>query len=167
MFETQSRRIAMAASPAPRKIALFRNSRSTAALPPRQILVYPLPVATISGDAPISRSRFGAYNPHGRPIASETINPSAIACTPATAAPSGSFSPMRRATMAVVDRLSPIATENTRLRIDSVSPTVATAFAPRRPTQKMSTTANSDSSTISSIMGTANSRMARFRLPAV
>ena len=39
MFDTQSRRIAMAASPAPRKMALFRKSRSTAQLPPRQIRV--------------------------------------------------------------------------------------------------------------------------------
>jgi hypothetical protein len=40
---------------------------------------------------------------------------------------------MRRATIAVVDKLNPIATENTRLSIDSVKPTVATAFAPSRP----------------------------------
>ena len=39
MFDTQSRRIAIAASPAPRKIALFKNSSSTAKLPPRQIRV--------------------------------------------------------------------------------------------------------------------------------
>ena len=90
-----------------------------------------------------------------------------MACTAATAAPSGSFSPMRRATMAVVDRLSPMPTANTRLSMDSVNPTVATALAPRRPTQSTSTTANSDSSTISRTMGTANRRMARFRLPAV
>ncbi len=50
---------------------------------------------------------------------------------------------MRRATMAVVDKLRPMATENTSVNIDSVSPTVATAFAPSRPTQKTSTTANS------------------------
>jgi hypothetical protein len=46
-------------------------------------------------------------------------------------------------------------------------PTVATALAPRRPTQKTSTTAKSDSSTISRTMGMASSRMARLRLPAV
>jgi hypothetical protein len=51
--------------------------------------------------------------------------------------------------------------------MDSVNPTVATAFAPSLPTQKTSTTANSDSSTISSTMGIASSRMARFRLPTV
>jgi hypothetical protein len=74
---------------------------------------------------------------------------------------------MRRATIAVVERLNPIATENTRLSMDSVSPTVATALAPRRPTQNTSTTANSDSSTISRTMGTASKKMARFRLPVV
>jgi len=74
---------------------------------------------------------------------------------------------MRRATIAVVDKLSPMPTANTRLSIDSVSPTVATALAPRRPTQNTSTTANRDSSTISKTMGTASRRMARFKLPAV
>ena len=74
---------------------------------------------------------------------------------------------MRRATIAVVDRLSPMPTANTRLSIDSVSPTVATALAPSLPTQKTSTTANNDSSTISNTMGTARSRIARFKLPAV
>ncbi len=69
--------------------------------------------------------------------------------------------------MAVVDRLKPMATENTRVNNDSVSPTVAVAFAPSRPTQKMSTTAKSDSSTISKTMGTASSKIARLRLPVV
>jgi hypothetical protein len=167
MFDTQSRRMAMAASPAPRKMALFKNNSRTAKLPPRQILAYPLPVAMISGVAPIIRSKLGAKRKQGTPTATAIKDPRAIACTPATAAPSGSFSPMRRATMAVVERLNPIATENTRVSSDSVSPTVATAFAPSRPTQKTSTTANSDSSTISRTMGTASSRIARFRLPLV
>ena len=74
---------------------------------------------------------------------------------------------MRRATIAVVDKLSPRPTANTRLSSDSVSPTVATAFAPRCATQKTSTTANSDSSTISSTMGTASRRIARFKFPVV
>ena len=51
----------------------------------------------------------------GMPTTTETIRPRTMAWTPATAAPSGSFSPMRRATMAVVDRLSPMATAKTRL----------------------------------------------------
>ena len=74
---------------------------------------------------------------------------------------------MRRATIAVVDRLSPMPTANTRLSIDSVKPTVATAFAPSRPTHATSTTAKSDSSTISRTMGTASNKIALFRLPAV
>src|SRR6266849_4951572 len=94
MLETQSKRMATAASPAPRKIALLRKRSMMAPLPPR-------------------------------PIA------------------------------------------KTRLRSDSVRPTVATASAPRRPTQKTSTTAKRDSSTISITMGMARRRIARLRLPAV
>ncbi len=100
-------------------------------------------------------------------MASEIASPRMIACTAAIAASAGSFSPMRRATMAVVDRLNPMATAKTRLNIDSVSPTVATASAPRCATQKTSTTANSDSRTISRTIGTASRKMARFRLPDV
>jgi hypothetical protein len=37
MFETHSKRMAMAASPAPRKIALLRNNMRMAALPPSAI----------------------------------------------------------------------------------------------------------------------------------
>ncbi len=101
------------------------------------------------------------------PTIADTPNPKKIACAPATAAPCGSFSPIRRATIAVVERLNPSPTANTRLNSDSVRPTVATASAPSRPTQKTSTTANSDSSTISSTIGMANKRIARFKLPVV
>src|SRR5713101_4963189 len=104
---------------------------------------------------------------HGRPTRIEMTKPMEMALTPATAAPTGSFSPMRRATMAVVERLKPRPMAKTRLRSDSVRPTVATASAPRRPTQKTSTTAKSDSSTISRTMGMARRRIARLRLPAV
>jgi hypothetical protein len=55
--------------------------------------------------------------------------------------------------MAVVDRLTPIATEKISVSIDSVSPTVAMAFAPSRVTQKTSTTANRDSIDISNTIG--------------
>lgn len=44
--------------------------------------------------------------------------------------------------------------------IDSVRPTVATASGPRRPTQKTSETANSDSMTISRTIGTARRKIA-------
>ena len=54
---------------------------------------------------PFACSGPGAKNKQGRPTMSETARPMAMACTPATAAPAGSFSPMRRATMAVVERL--------------------------------------------------------------
>ena len=74
---------------------------------------------------------------------------------------------MRRATMAVVDMATPMPIAITSDSIDSVRPTVATAFAPRRPTKKTSTTANSDSSTISSTIGMASRKMERFMLPIV
>ena len=112
-------------------------------------------------------SKRGPRNMHGRPISREIAIPMMIACTPATAAPAGSFSPMRRATIAVVERLNPSPTAKTRLSSDSVRPTVATASAPSRPTQNTSTTANSDSSTISRTIGIASSKMARLRLPVV
>src|SRR6185503_19834709 len=47
------------------------------------------------------------------------------------------------------------------ISIDSVSVTVAIASGPSFDTQKMSATANTDSITISSTIGTASSRMAR------
>ena len=50
---------------------------------------------------------------------------------------------------------------------DSVRPTVATACTPTRPTKKISTTAKSDSITISSTMGTDSKKMARRMLPVV
>jgi len=50
---------------------------------------------------------------------------------------------------------------------DSVSPITATASRPSRDTQKTSTTANSDSITISRTIGTASSRIARLSDSAV
>jgi hypothetical protein len=50
---------------------------------------------------------------------------------------------------------------------DSVSPTVATASAPRCATTKTSTTAKTLSITISSTIGTARTRMARPIGPSV
>src|SRR5882724_7172016 len=101
------------------------------------------------------------------PMMAAIASPMTMAWTPATAAPAGSFSPMRRATMAVVERLRPKPMAITRLRSDSVRPTVAMASAPRRPTQKTSTTAKRDSNTISRTIGMASRRIARLRLPAV
>ena len=50
-------RIAIAASPAPRKTALIKKSRTTVAFPPRSTRVNPLPVDTTASVAPITRSR--------------------------------------------------------------------------------------------------------------
>ena len=60
MFDTHSSRIAIAASPAPRKIALLRNNMTIAPQPPNAIRAYPEPLETISGEAPISLSSSGA-----------------------------------------------------------------------------------------------------------
>ena len=104
---------------------------------------------------------------HGIAISTEIASDSRMPCIAPTAAPSGSFSPMRRATIAVVAIPSPSPTAMIRVSIDSVSPTVAIASGPSRPTQNISTTANSDSSTISSTIGIASRMIARFRLPVV
>src|SRR5258708_17082784 len=74
---------------------------------------------------------------------------------------------MRRATMAVVERLRPKPIAMTRLRSDSVRPTVAMASAPRRTDQKTLTPAKRDCRTISMTMGMARRRIARLRLPVV
>ena len=121
----------------------------------------------IAGEAPISASSFGAKIKKGSPSATDAIAPRKIACTAEMAAPSPSFSPMRRATIAVVDMPSPMPTAKTSVSTDSVSPTVAIAFEPSRLTQNTSTTANRDSSTISSTIGIASSRIDRFSEPAV
>ena len=55
----------------------------------------------------------------------------------------------------------------TTVSIDSVSATPAIAASPSCETKKMSTTANTDSITISSTIGTARSTTARLRGPFV
>ena len=57
--------------------------------------------------------------------------------------------------------------ESARVTSGTFGPTVATADAPREETKKISTTAKVDSIAISSIIGTASSRIARPRLPCV
>ena len=74
---------------------------------------------------------------------------------------------MRRATIAVTPIESPIAAVYATVNIDSVSPTVATASGLTCATQKMSTTANTDSITISSTIGTASRMIARPMGPEV
>jgi hypothetical protein len=108
----------------------------------------------------MNSSNRGANQNPGTPINTARPIPNAMACTAAVAAPRGSFSPVLRATIAVVDMLTPMATEKISVSIDSVSPTVATEFAPSRVTQNTSTMANSDSINISKTIGTARSRIA-------
>ena len=74
---------------------------------------------------------------------------------------------MRRATTAVAPMPRPIASAYTAASSDSVSPTAATASAPRRATKKMSVTAKTLSIAISSTIGTASSRIARCSDPCV
>ena len=66
MLPSHSTRIAIAASPAPRKTALMRNSSTTVTLPPSMTRVNCSPDWITSGDAPISRSRPGAFGAASR-----------------------------------------------------------------------------------------------------
>src|SRR5207247_2810926 len=75
--------------------------------------------------------------------------------------------PILRATVAVAPIERPMAAAYTIVSIDSLSPTVATEFGPRRETKKTSTTANTDSRTSSSTIGIASSRIARPIGPSV
>ena len=104
-----STRIAIAASPAPRNTALMRNSSMITPLAPSMTVANDA-LATTAGDAPINRSNAGAYATPNRPTGTAISTPSRIACTAARAAPSPSFSPIRRATIAVAPALRPIAT---------------------------------------------------------
>ncbi len=71
------------------------------------------------------------------------------------------FSPIRRATIAVVAIPVPTATAKRMVIMASVRPTVATASVPRRETKKASVRAKTDSMTISSTIGIASRTMAR------
>ena len=114
-----------------------------------------------SGDAPMTPRSVGASSTPTTAMIAAAITPSAMPCTAASAAASGFFSPMRRATIAVTPIDNPIAAVYTSVSIDSVRPTVATALGPRCATQNTSTTANTDSMTISSTIGTASRMIAR------
>src|SRR5262245_33786995 len=78
-----------------------------------------------------------------------------------------SFSPMRRATIAVVPIHNPIAAAKINVRSPSVTPTAATASGPKLATQKTSTMLKSDSIDISRIVGTDSKTIARLKLPCV
>ena len=110
-FASHSTRIAIAASPVPRKIAFTRNSKTIVALPPYMIRAYVVPIANTLGDAPMSPNKCGAAITPLTPRMSAINAPSTMACTAALAAPSASRSPVRRATMAVAPMARPIASE--------------------------------------------------------
>src|SRR5215472_4000734 len=114
------------------------------------------------GLAPINANKRGANGKQMEKINATQATPIMIDCTAATAAPSLSCSPVRRATTAVVPMLRPTAIAMIITSIPSVMPTVAMASAPRWATKKMSTMPNSDSMAISSTMGTASRTMARL-----
>ena len=105
-----STRIAMAASPAARKMALIRNSSRTLPLAPTITRAKLAPVRTTSGLAPIVRSSVGAVAIATAPTTTPASTPTRIDWTAARAAASGFFSPMRLDTVAVAPIDSPIAT---------------------------------------------------------
>ena len=80
------------------------------ALPPSITLVNPLPDATTSGEAPITRSKSAARGAARSAMSAATATPSRIDCAAARDAPSGSFWPIRRDTSAIAPIDSPIAT---------------------------------------------------------
>ena len=77
-------------------------------LPENSTRVYPCPVAMTASDAPISRSSAAANPPPSNASGRANSTPRMMAWTAARAAPSGCFSPMRRATIAVAPMPSPI-----------------------------------------------------------
>ena len=115
----------------------------------------------------MSRSNCGAYMAPKIPVTMETATPHKMACTAATDAPSGSFSPMRRATVAVAAMARPRATLKSRTIRDSVRPTAAMESAPSLATQNASTRPKVASMAISRTVGIASSAMPRLRLPSV
>ena len=78
-FESHSARIAAWASPAPRRIALFRNSRMMVAIPAYMIRAWGVPTATVSASAPMRPSTRGAKITPSAPSATDTTSPSPIA----------------------------------------------------------------------------------------
>ena len=113
MFSTlpsHSTRIAIAASPDPRNTAFSRNSRTIVTLPPSITRVNPLPDSITAGDAPINANSVGAHGAAANAIVPAMMTPSSSDWPAARAAPSGSCSPVRRATIAVAPIESPIAT---------------------------------------------------------
>ena len=83
---------------------------NTVTLPPSMMRAKSEPISTISGEAPISRRMSGANQPNSTPRPADTVTPSITICAAECAARSGSFSPIRRATIAVAANEMPMAT---------------------------------------------------------
>ena len=134
MFDTQSSRIAIAASPARRKIELLRKSKSTAKLPPRHILV-----------SRCRLRRFPAMHPSIEEDSAHTIRTgsrsserqSGAGVKHCTSRDRRTFPDLLNATRTMAfDQLNPIATANT-----GSTSTLTTSWLRRshqRPTQKRS-----------------------------
>jgi len=100
----------IAASPLLLNTALMMNSNMITPFPPSMMAGYIYPISMVVSEAPISRSRSFAKKIPAQENNRETTIPVKIACTAATDASSGRFSPILLETSAVVPTLSPIPT---------------------------------------------------------
>jgi hypothetical protein len=139
----------------------MRKSIMTVPLPPSITRAKSDPIRITSSPAPMTRRSRGPKAIPTVPKMAATANPRRIDWIAARAAPSRSFSPIRRATTAAAPIESPIASAYITVISDSVMPTVATASGPRRPTKNTSATTNTDSISISRTIGTASRTTAR------
>jgi len=140
---------------------LIRKSSTTVPLPPSITRANVDPVRRTSSLAPMRASSRGPKITPTIPKTAAAPNPITIDCTALRAAPSWSFSPTRRATVAAAPMERPIARAYITVMSDSVMPTVVTASGPSRPTKNTSATTKIDSIIISSTMGTASKTTAR------
>ena len=103
--------IAIAASPAPRKIPLIRKSNMITRLLPNMILVKMAPSLITLASAPIRDKIFSANNAPRILTNAVAKNATIRDWAPACDAPSGFFSPILLATIAVAAVLKPMAIE--------------------------------------------------------
>lgn len=108
-----------------------------------------------------------AYTTPPMPIRMDSTAVIQIACPATLAAALASFAPTRRDTIAVTASPRPTAIAYSTVIRASVMPTAAMASVPSRETKAMSTTANTDSMSISSIIGMASRPSARLIGPDV
>ena len=87
----------------------MRKMRTTVMFPPSMTRVKRWPVSTTNGVAPSAARSCGAEARPMAPRTAATTTPMRMPCTAAPAARSGSFSPVRRATVAAVAMARPVA----------------------------------------------------------